>query len=145
MMTPSSPAGNGGSGYGAGSGSNAFGTGAYGASWSSPAATLSMPSWLDSLGLPNEGGKVAWPLGLRVLGPASEVQPLRQQIDSLLPLLAAAGRDAETTAISGQLEDALRQARRLLAENGDGLADATQAEARRFLNDISRALKKLQS
>ena len=44
-----------------------------------------------------------------------------------------------------ELERALRQIRRLLAENGDGLAEATRTEASRFLTDMGRAIKKLQS
>jgi hypothetical protein len=108
--------------------------------------SLSASAWLDSLGLPNEGGKLAWPLGLRILAPAGEVQHLRQRNDTLLPMLAAqAGQDAENSATSEQLEHALRQMRRLLAENGDGLAEATLADARRFLTDLGRGVKKLQS
>jgi hypothetical protein len=147
MMPPYSGAG--GSGYGGGGGNGGGNSGAIasGAPLSDPAmVTGGAPNWLGSLGLPSDGGKLVWPLGLRVLAPASELQPLRQRIDALLPILAAqASPSAETTTMSDELQGALRQIRQLLAENGDGLAEATRTEASRFLTDMGRAIKKLQS
>lgn len=147
MMSPYSPAGNGGSGYGAGGyggggTDNAFGTGM--SAYTPAMPTVASSTWLDALSLPNEGGKLAWPLGLRVLAPASEMDPLRQRVDTLLPMLAAqAGQGAGNAAMSEELQRTLRQMRRLLTENGDGLAEATQTEARRFLTTVGRAVKKL--
>jgi hypothetical protein len=144
MMNPYSPAGNGGNGYGGGGNGSAYGTGA--SAYSLAMTPVTAPSWLDALGLPSEGGKLAWPLGLRVLAPASEMDLMRQRVDALLPTLAAqAGQGTQNTAIANELATAVRQMRRLLAENGDGLADATRTDASRFLTRLGRALKLLQS
>src|SRR5262249_51544376 len=39
---------------------------------------------LDALGVPTRDGKLNWPLGLRILPPGEEVEPLRRQIDALV-------------------------------------------------------------
>jgi hypothetical protein len=100
---------------------------------------------LDALGLPNDEGRLSWPLGLRVLGPAQEMQEVRLRIDSLLQ--AAVSQGASNSAAPGVLEEmdrAVARMRALLRDNGDGLAEATQHETRRFLGQLKRAVKTLQ-
>jgi hypothetical protein len=69
---------------------------------------------------------------------------LRQRIDALLPVLAAqGGRDAEDSGVMNEIDRSLRRMRQLLTANGDGLAEATQTEARQFLADMRRAVNKV--
>src|SRR5438445_8728759 len=42
---------------------------------------------LTAFGVPNQEGRIEWPLGLRVLPPAAETNALRVQIDTLAGMI----------------------------------------------------------
>ncbi|HKB35524.1 MAG TPA: hypothetical protein VKD72_03660, partial [Gemmataceae bacterium] len=51
-------------------------------------ARLTSSNVLDAMGLPNGGGRLDWPLGLRILPPGEKTVVLRNQIDALLGMAA---------------------------------------------------------
>jgi hypothetical protein len=142
--------GNGGGGYGGGGGSGA------GNSYVMPQSTdwsgqlgktaATGANLLDTLGLPNEGGQLAWPLALRVMAPAQEVQQVRAQVDGLLQLAALqAGSSSVAPGVLKEMDQAVARLRHFLRTNADGLPEATQTDARRFLTRLSRAVRTLPS
>lgn len=102
---------------------------------------------LDVLGLPNQDGRLAWPLGLRLLPPSPDYDTATAQLEALLQL---AGRQLA----NGEPVDArfVRQAsldvkrlRRLLSESEHRMADTTYVESRRFLKGLDEMLALLQA
>jgi hypothetical protein len=98
----------------------------------------------ETLGLLTEGGRLSWPLGLRMLAPASQAQELRRQVDALVRIAAtqAGGGTVQpatveaTTAAVGQLRALLHQ-----QSGSAAMAEQTALEARRFLDRIERTLQ----
>jgi hypothetical protein len=148
----------GGAGYGSGSGGSASGD--YGSAtgsanpYLSPGSLGSTSSYgatsasylggsLDGLGLPTEGGRLNWPLGLRMLAPATKAQALRQQLEGLLRTTAS--QSAYRTAQPATLAEATRvsaELRILLRQSGSvAMADHTLREARHFLDLVDTALR----
>jgi hypothetical protein len=95
---------------------------------------------LNSLGLPNQAGRLYWPLGLRVLAPGPEVQQIRLQIDGLLVQAAAGGSDAASLKT---LNQAVARLRYHLAAKGSVMARTTYLEALRFLDRLDEAVRQL--
>jgi hypothetical protein len=101
---------------------------------------------LEVLGVPTRSGKLDWPLGLRILPPGEEVEPLRRQIDSLVKKAAeysAEGRpDPRLTEEARQAVDELRGLLHGKKTRFDVLY--TYEEADRFLTRLAAGLKTLQ-
>jgi hypothetical protein len=152
--------GGGGGGYGGGGSSSGMSSSGYGGSsqaYGSPSpypgygSYGSQPSTeshghsglQDFLGLPHEQGHLSWPLGLRVLPPASRATELRQQVESLVQLAAAQAAQGNVSSSTVELAtDATQQLRELLkkAQGNVALAERTRSDARQFLNRLESAL-----
>jgi hypothetical protein len=109
------------------------------------AGTGQAPGLLDTLGLPQEGGRLSWPLGLRILAPGPDTQALRQQIDALLQMAAAqqaAGGKVSPSTLQ-ELNAAADRLQALLARAADRrvLPEAVQSEADQFLRKLRDAVK----
>jgi hypothetical protein len=101
---------------------------------------------LDALGVPNEDGKLSWPLGLRILPPQAESRPLRQQIDALLGLAASQALSGQANprivASAGRAVDQLHQ---LLRSKRELIPSAhSYEEADSFLKKLAKGMKVLQ-
>jgi hypothetical protein len=99
-------------------------------------------SVLDVLGVPHEGNKVSWPLGLRILPPAAQSEALRTQVDSLLLFTSA---QAVYGQVNGGAVDravqATAQLRDLLRKGGaDAMSAHTYHEAWQFLDRLDTTL-----
>jgi hypothetical protein len=101
---------------------------------------------LDAMGLPNAGGRLAWPLGLRILPPDEKTVLLRNQIDALLGIAAR-------QAVQGPVNPKLLQEAGKAVKELHGLlrekklvfeASFTYNEADRFLDKLAHGLKLLQ-
>jgi len=95
---------------------------------------------LDTMGVANAGGRLSWPLGLRILPSGEKAEELRRQIDGLLRQSAngpAAPRLLEAT---GTAVDELHG---LLRQKAAYLTRYTYDEADRFLRKLANGLKLL--
>jgi hypothetical protein len=94
----------------------------------------------------NEDGQLAWPLGLRVLPPVLETEPLRKQIESEVVAAVTRADEGKPAAPSVRLAtrdiDRLRQQLRERAVDVP-LTEHALAEAQRFLNNLKQRLKDL--
>jgi plastocyanin len=101
---------------------------------------------LTAVGLPNEGGQLEWPVGLRAL---REAEDLRQQIDALVH---QASEQAQAGPANAQLADelgrsrvALRNLLRRDQEERFSLPLVAYEDAERFLTKLARAEKRLRA
>lgn len=163
------------SGYGAGSRGNSSGMGSYGGGMSgssygaqadlygagypeyggdsgagseTPSQRKSVSRVLTAAGVPNNGGRLQWPLGLRVVGGTASDE-LRQQIDALFQYGA---EQTQTGLVSPHLTrelarsvDALRKLLLCDREERFSLALTTYEDAERFLAKLDRARKLLEA
>jgi hypothetical protein len=158
--------GYGGGAYGMGYGMAAYGAGyggGYGSDYSPTTASSTKPvstytrstdssstdqssvsrSVLDALGVPTENGQLQWPLGLRVLAPATKAEALRHQVDMLVKQAAAqfaSGKASPATVeaamnATGQLRDLMRH-----GGGSAAIAEQTRRDAADFLNRLDTAL-----
>jgi hypothetical protein len=95
---------------------------------------------LNARGLPNQAGRLYWPLGLRVLPPGPEVQQVRLQLDARLAQAATGGADASSLQ---EMSQAVSQLRYFLAVKGSMMARTTYLEAWRFLDRLDNAVRQL--
>ena len=102
-------------------------------------------SWstlLTASGLPNDHGRLRWPLGLRILA-APETDELREQIDALFQ--EAAGQTAigsVSSTLLQEMREAVRKFRRLLLKDKAerlGMPLRVYDESERFLNRLEHA------
>jgi hypothetical protein len=131
--------------YGAGTSESAGGTGA-GSETSSDGKSLSRV--LTAAGVPNDGGRLQWPVGLRVVGgPAGD--ELRQQIDALLQYGAeqthAGPVSPHLTQELARSVGALRKLLRRDREERFSLALTSYEDAERFLAKLDHARKLLEA
>ncbi len=103
---------------------------------------------LTASGVPNDDGRIRWPIGLRILAGARS-EELRDQIDALFQV---AGAEAMTgtvdPSVSNQLTRNLDDLRRLLLKDKEErfrMALRTYDEAERFLAKLSAAEKVLKT
>jgi hypothetical protein len=127
--------------YGAASSMNRGAGGAY-ATMSTDAKSLSRV--LTAAGVPNQVGRLNWPLGLRVVGgPAGD--ELRQQVSALFQYAAEQTRSGPvSTHLTQELArsvDALRRLLRRHREERYSLARTTYEDAERFLAKLDHARK----
>jgi hypothetical protein len=106
-------------------------------------ATTRPDAVLESFGVTTQGGKPAWPLGIRILAPASEARALARQVDALLEWSEAKGGGLADPDGAREAERAVARLRVLLADQQAGMAGATYDNADRFLKGLHRALKAL--
>lgn len=135
-----------GSGYGGGSGGgSAFQPPIMAPAVFSTAAEEEPNTSLDALGLPNSGGHLDWPLGLRVLAPGLEARALRQQTDQLLQTAALASTTGQVNPrVIKETSQTVQRLRRMLSHEGSAcLASATTAEAQQFLDKLEHVLDTL--
>jgi hypothetical protein len=131
--------------YGAGSPENGPDSGAR-AEATAKGKSLSLV--LTAAGVPNDGGRPQWPLGLRVVGgPAGD--DLRQQIDALLQYGA---EQTQAGPVSPHLVQELARSvgalRKLILRDREerfGLALTTYEDAERFLAKLDHARKLLEA
>jgi hypothetical protein len=91
--------------------------------------------------VPNDGGQLRWPLGLRLLG-SEEDGALRQQTEALFRVAAAQAQLGRVNPrLTRELTGAVSELRgRLRAEDGRRpLPGAAGREAERFLDRLARA------
>jgi hypothetical protein len=96
---------------------------------------------LTASGVPNDGGQVRWPLGLRLLG-SEEAEALRQQTEALFQVAARqAQRGQSNPRLTRELTQAVNDLRGLLRQNNDRspLPWGAYQDAERFLNRLKKA------
>jgi hypothetical protein len=99
---------------------------------------------LENFGVLTQDGKPAWPLGLRILAPASEARALRRRVNALLENASAQAGGAAGQGAACEAGRAVALLRALLIDQQDGMAEATFDQAARFLKKLQGALKALQ-
>lgn len=130
--------GYGGGGYGGGGGGDS--TSAPTTYTTPPAASTSQNSIFDALGLPTNGGQLAWPIGLRILPPDPQTQGLRRDIETGLTSAVQQAASGQDTAQSvKRTHEDIRRLRQVLNEKGFKLSDGMVGEAKRFLTRLERA------
>jgi hypothetical protein len=97
---------------------------------------------LTASGVPHDGSRLRWPLGLRILAaPASEA--LRDQVDACFAELAQQPAGSPTNAALAQAaQQAVNEFRRLLRKDKAerfGMPLAVYEESERFLSKVNRA------
>jgi hypothetical protein len=147
-------------GYGGGMSGSSYGTqgGQYGAGSpetrrdsgtgsGTPSEMTSLSRVLTAAGVPNDGGRLQWPLGLRVVGGAASAE-MRQQIDALFQYGA---EEAQAGPVSPHVVQELARSvgalRKLLLrdrEERSSLALTTYEDAERFLAKLDHARKLLE-
>jgi hypothetical protein len=103
---------------------------------------------LTAAGVPNDGGRLQWPVGLRVVGgPGGDER--RRQVEALLQYGAEQTRSGPVSQhLTGELAravDALRQLLRRDREERFSLALTSYEEADRFLAKLDHARKLLEA
>jgi hypothetical protein len=102
---------------------------------------------LDTLGVPNDGSRLSWPVGLQILPPAAETSAMRQQIDALALEVATQAANKELNA--GTLQETIREVNKLqglLFENGSRIPALTSfQQADQFLTRLKDGLSGLRS
>jgi hypothetical protein len=104
----------------------------------------SLSQVLTAGGVPNDGGRLRWPLGLRALGgPAGD--ELRQQIDALFQLEAEQTQAGPVNPhLAQELARSLGELRKLLLRDRDeraSLAATSYEDAEHFLAKLDHAQK----
>ncbi len=105
---------------------------------------LNVNATASNIGLLKDGGRLAWPLGLRALPPADQTRELRSQVGTLL-------QDAVGQAANGKVDPSLLQElsrdvsrlQKLLVARANDLPEDTYIEARQFLNDLDASVRTL--
>jgi hypothetical protein len=118
--------------------------GAYGSESSKTYASNETERALTALGLPVKKGHLDWPLALDAL-PGEESRNLRQQIESLLLVMARASQ--RTKGNAGLVEEAKQALDRLDAifySNRYSMTLGTRKDASEFLSKLDNALSALQ-
>jgi hypothetical protein len=136
-------------GYGGGYGANAnpYGAkaaaGGYAATQAAsqgyqPSASgwIDMATALTAHGVPNEGGRLSWPLAFRCMGP-DQSRELRRPLEALLGTAALGRATPQGLQQGGATVDRLR---RWLRDRQVGMAEVTYRDADEFLGRIEQAL-----
>jgi hypothetical protein len=152
--------GGGGGGYGGSGGSNSRNSGttsqdyaatsgnqeqAYGSQTTQQKNAVEMGTVLTALGVPNKDGHLDWPLALRFLRPDEETRELRQQIDTLVQVLASQQAASNPNArYVHQTRIALNKLRSLMDRERHSLTSGTYKEAERFLDKLEGFLNEME-
>jgi hypothetical protein len=107
--------------------------------------TVEKANHLNALGLPNQDGRLKWPLALRILPPDAETLALRNQIDALVGEAAAqAVKGKATPRIREEAIHAVGRLHELLHNEKSAFTSSyTYDEADRFLDQLANVLRKL--
>jgi hypothetical protein len=99
------------------------------------------PSAFDSLGLPNENGKISWPVGLRILSPEEE-GGVRQEIETLIEQIAGQ-TDTTDARLNEAFDQAVEKLQKLLRRDNErlGLPSAVHRESEVFVQKLKAAIK----
>jgi hypothetical protein len=113
-------------------------------SYQTPASSRAdLSTVLTAYGIPNDRGKLRWPLAFRLMDP-DESQEMRQPLEALLRLAAAASmRGAVAPEAIKAADKAAGRLRRWLRDQQVGMAEGTYRDADRFLRHVEQALKAL--
>ena len=102
---------------------------------------LNVASILTAAGVPNDQGRIRWPLAVKALPPGPQTLELRRQLEAHLQVLATellAGRsDPRLVRAANEIVDTL-QAR--LVDRGYLLASGTYDDGVQFLKKLHKAL-----
>lgn len=99
---------------------------------------------VGNFGLLKEGGKLDWPLGLRVLAPALETQQIRDRMDKLLPAaIDQAARGAVDPGLVQRLEADVARLKTLVLASVGITSLEQYAHSRRFVDQLEDAVKVL--
>ena len=93
---------------------------------------------LKASGVPNQNGRVAWPLGLRLLGAGSLMQQLEAQLRLAVEQVTAGGANPLLLDEIRLNVEALRQGLRADKEERFSMPLATYEDAERFLQKLDR-------
>jgi hypothetical protein len=104
-------------------------------------------SWgnvLTASGVPNESGRLRWPLGLRILA-APQTDELREQIDALFQEAASQiASGSVSSPLIHEMQEAVKKLRKLLLKDKAerfGMPLAVYDESERFLNHLAQAVQ----
>ena len=107
-----------------------------------------MSRLLTVAGVPNDNGRLRWPLGLRILA-ARETDELREHIDALFEEAAdQAARGRVHSSVIQEIGDAVNKFRKLLLKDKAerfGMPLAVYSESERFLNQLEHARQVLKA
>ncbi len=99
---------------------------------------------LTALGVPNEDGKLTWPLGLRVLTPRSKTEELQDRIETLL---FTAANQQESGKVNANLLDeaagAVEGLQGMLKGRQSNMMPDTYSAADQYLGKLRHAIKML--
>jgi len=105
-------------------------------------AETALVALLNVSGVPNENGRLVWPLGLRNLPPSHETDDLRKQVEGFFEVAAL---DFGKTPVQPELVREARQAvdklHHLLHERRWDLPETSYRDSVNFLNSLETALK----
>lgn len=122
--------------------------GGTGAASEVPSETMSLSRILTASGVPNDGGQLRWPVGLRVVGGTAADQ-LRAQIEALFQLGAQQAQSGATNPhLVRELARSVDALRKLLLRDRDerfSLARTTYDDAERFLVKLDHAQRLLRA
>jgi len=108
----------------------------------------SLSSLLTASGVPNDNGRLRWPLGLRILA-APQTDELRERIDALFQEAASlAARGPVNSSLIQEISEAVRKFRRLLLKDKAerfGMPLSLYNEAERFIYQLEHAAQLLKT
>jgi hypothetical protein len=125
------------------------------ASYSAPQAANAIPAYtgpaadnqqqvtLTAFGVPNENGRVQWPLAFRLLSPNMKRDVL-DKLEAALQVLAAQGAAGRANpAIVNEAKDSVAALQRWLTENRVDLAEGSYREANSLLRRLDKTLQRM--
>jgi hypothetical protein len=137
----SSPMSPGTSGAAAGYGGRGYGGRGYGQAGTGQTAPFVAATLF---GLPTEGGRMQWPVGLRILSPANETKALREQLALVLYVVATQAADGHVSPVFIDFGlQAVGDLRQHLRRREGSMSDLTYTEAMRFLDRAERGLTRV--
>ena len=100
-----------------------------------------MSTVLTAFGLPNKDGHLDWPIALKILRPDEETRNLRQQIDTVIRVLAnRQASDNPNPLYISQARRALERLGSLMDSERYSLTTGTYKEGKGFLAKLERFL-----
>jgi hypothetical protein len=104
-----------------------------------------LTTMLAAIGVPNDRGRVNWPVGLQVLTPTRENSELLQQIEGLVQVAASQHLTGQVNPrIVEETTRALGKLRSMLRNRKERMFSANYKEANRFLDKLDSNLRALQ-
>jgi hypothetical protein len=108
------------------------------------AEAIGLSTMLAAIGVPNDRGRVAWPVGLQVLSPTAENNELLQQIEGLVNVAASQHLSGQVSPrIVDETTRALGKLRGMLRNRKERMFSANYKEASSFIDKLDSDLKAL--